>query len=363
MNRLFKWDQIRGDYNLQFALVVIMLFCIIGLLAPVIANEDSRVIPFGPETARSETKIYQAPGFSEGTSKSYIHRLGTDQLGRDVSSRLVHGTRTTLLVGIISTFISFLIALLLGSISGYFGDKGIRINIYLLILSLLLAGISLPFLIYNFFDGEQHVQVIRVLIIVILIIVLYGTIFYLNARWKANQVALPLDSVVVKLLELFRAIPGLFLVLAIFSIIHQSSIWTVILVIGFLRWAGMTRLLRAEMQRLKGESFVASAKVTGLSDWRIITRHLLPNAMGPLIVTSCFLMGNAILIEASLSFLGIGVPTDSVSWGAMLGASKNYVTAWWLAIFPGFLIFLLILSFNILGDRLRKHLYIGDSLS
>ena len=193
--------------------------------------------------------------------------------------------------------------------------------------------------------------------------IVLSLLYYWHTKWKAFEIALPLDSIIVKLLELFRAIPGLFLILAIFSIIHDPSLWKVILVIGLLRWAGMTRLLRAEVQRLKSESFVSSAKVTGLSDWRIITRHILPNALGPLIVASCFMMGNAILIEASLSFLGIGVSTDSVSWGAMLGASKIYINAWWLAIFPGFLIFLLILSFNILGDRLRKHLYKGDSES
>ena len=364
MKRLFRWDQIRGDYNLQFALIVVLTFCVIALAAPVIAHENSSLIPFGPETAQPATKIYQPPGFIEKlTNQSSTHLLGTDELGRDVTSRLIHGTRTTLLVGIVSTLISFIIALLLGSISGYFGNNSVKLNIYLLGFLALFLLVSIPFLIYNFFDTAHQVQYSRVLPILSFIGIAVGLFYFLHTKWKGFELALPLDNIIIKLLELFRAIPALFLLLAIFSIIHQSSLWKVIVVIGLLRWGGLTRLLRAEVQRLKSESFVSSAKVTGLSDWRIITRHILPNALGPLIVASCFMIGNAILIEASLSFLGIGVPTDSVSWGAMLGASKIYINAWWLAIFPGFLIFLLILSFNILGDRLRKHLYKGDSES
>ncbi|MCL4124683.1 UNVERIFIED_CONTAM: hypothetical protein GTU68_052451 [Idotea baltica] len=201
---------------------------------------------------------------------------------------MIHGTRLALLVGLISTVISFLIALLLGSLSGYYGDDR--------------------------------------------------------------------DTIIVKLLEVFRAIPALFLIIALFSLIQYPSIWTVIFIIGVLRWGTMTRLLRAEIMHLKTENYIVSARIMGLSDRRILVSHIWPNAIGPMIVSACFYIGTAVLIEATLSFLGIGVPVNVVSWGNMLSASRSYIGAWWLALFPGLAIFLLILSVTIIGDRLRNHL-------
>ncbi len=349
------------DMVLIGAVVALVVLVVAAIFADVIARDGGDFIAFSPETSYRETKIYQSPGFEELASDGTIrkHVLGTDQQGRDVAARLIHGTRVALLVGGGSTMISLLIAIFLGSVAGYYGDRSIRYNLVDLFIGGGIVVMAVLLLTYNGVDVSGTIDIANVITILIgmglllFVTIRYSPIFFSRSHY------LPLDTIVVKLLEVFRAIPGLFLILAIFSLIEKSSLWTVIWVIGILRWGTMTRILRAEMIRLKSEPFVASLKVSGLPDRIILLRHMLPNSIGPLIVSVCFYFSSAILIEASLSFLGIGVPIDIVSWGGMLNASRMYIGAWWMAIFPGALIFATILIFTVMGEWFKTSLKKG----
>ena len=359
------YKMISGDYKLSFGLLFFCIFIFVGIFANILADPESAFISFGPETATQSSPIYKSPGYVEVMADGSLRRhvLGTDHLGRDVLARMIHGTRLALKVGLVSTAISFLIALLLGSFSGYFGNNKIRLTIIDMLLGIagIIGGIAL--LSYNTFNIGENGQFVfdlpKIVVIFLLILILFIGLRKASSLLTLRRWPLPLDSIIVKFLEVFRAIPALFLIIALFSLIKHPSIWTVIFIIGVLRWGTMTRLLRAEIIQMKTENFIISARLMGLSDWRILAYHVWPNAIGPMIVSACFYIGTAVLIEATLSFLGIGVPVTVVSWGNMLSTSRSYIGAWWLALFPGLAIFLLILSVTIIGDRLRKHLRKG----
>jgi len=359
-------DFLRKDYKLSLGLLVFGLFVVVAISADFLASTDSIVVPFGPETATQSSPIYKPPGFVEqlANGSSKVHVLGTDQLGRDVLARMIHGARLALLVGLISTAISFLIALFLGSLSGYFGDNRLRLNWLDIVLGAVGIVFGIAFLKYNAFginaEGQHVFNAVRVLLILLILILWLIGLKKFSPLILARKTPFPIDTIIVKLLEVFRAIPALFLIIALFSLIQYPSIWTVIFIIGIFRWSTMTRLLRAEIMQLKTENYIVSARIMGLSDWRILVYHIWPNAIGPMIVSACFYIGAAVLIEATLSFLGIGVPVNVVSWGNMLSGSRAYIGAWWLALFPGLAIFLLILSVTIMGDRLRNHLKRAD---
>jgi peptide/nickel transport system permease protein len=162
------------------------------------------------------------------------------------------------------------------------------------------------------------------------------------------------DSVVMRFCDLMLCFPSMFLILAVIAIL-EPSIWNVMIVIGLTSWMGVARLVRAELMALKSRDFVLSARLLGASDFRIIWRHLLPNAMGPVLVTATLGVAGAILTESSLSFLGLGVQPPTPTWGSILSEGKNYLErAWWLSLYPGLAILVTVLSYNLLGEGLRE---------
>ncbi|MEL6668491.1 MAG: ABC transporter permease, partial [Bacteroidota bacterium] len=169
--------------------------------------------------------------------------------------------------------------------------------------------------------------------------------------WLKQKSTIPLDFFALRLIELITSIPGLVLLIAFLGIIENPSVWWVMLLIGGLRWTGIARFLRAELLRIRQLPYIESARVLGFNDWYILRKHALPNAWGPVIVAMSFGIGIAILLEAYLSFLGIGLPLESVSWGSLLRQARAMPSAWWLAIFPGLMIFVTVLACNILGEQ------------
>ncbi len=161
------------------------------------------------------------------------------------------------------------------------------------------------------------------------------------------------DHVINRLIEIILTIPTFFLIIAIIAFL-PPSIYNIMAVIGLTGWTGIARLVRAEILKLKKMEFVLAAKALGASHSRIISRHLLPNAMAPVLVSVVFGIAGAILTESSLSFLGFGVPPPTPSWGDILSQSRDYIEfAWWLTIFPGLAIFISITAYNLVGEGLR----------
>ncbi len=161
------------------------------------------------------------------------------------------------------------------------------------------------------------------------------------------------DIVLSRLIEVMLCFPVLFLLLALAAFLPPSPA-TVIAAIGLTSWAGDARFARAEILKMKELDYTRAARAMGASTPRILLRHLLPNALPPLIVSAAFGVGWAILAEASLSFLGVGLPAPAVSWGGILSSSANWIEeAWWIALFPGLALFLTVSAYNLLAEGLR----------
>ncbi len=162
------------------------------------------------------------------------------------------------------------------------------------------------------------------------------------------------DLVLMRFVDLMLCFPSFFLILAVIALL-EPSIWNIMVVIGITSWMGVARMVRAELLSLKEREFVLAARALGASDMRLILRHLLPNALAPVMVSATLGVAGAILTESALSFLGLGVQPPTPSWGNILTAGKdNIEIAWWLSVFPGLAILFTVMSYNLLGEGIRE---------
>jgi peptide/nickel transport system permease protein len=162
------------------------------------------------------------------------------------------------------------------------------------------------------------------------------------------------DQGLMRLVDLMLCFPAFFLILAVIAVL-EPSIWNIMAVIGLTSWMGVARLVRAEFLSLREREFVTAARALGAGDARLITRHMLPNALAPVMVSATLGVAGAILTESALSFLGLGVQPPTPSWGNILTAGKdNIEIAWWLSVFPGLAILVTVMSYNLLGEGIRE---------
>ncbi len=165
-----------------------------------------------------------------------------------------------------------------------------------------------------------------------------------------------IDSFIMRLADIFLCFPTFFLILAVVAF-TEPSLFNIMAIIGFTSWMGSARLIRSQILSLKEREFILAEKALGATDFRIVTYHLIPNAISPILVNAIFAIGSAILIESGLSFLGLGVQPPTPSWGNILIESKSTLAvAWWITIFPGLAIFLTIAGFHLIGEGLKKQL-------
>jgi peptide/nickel transport system permease protein len=258
------------------------------LLAPLLVcgTVGPLIYPHDPHAMNLSIAL-QPPAWMSGGDWSYI--LGTDEMGRDLLTRLIEGARASLLVGLFGVLLSNFIGMLIGMAAGYFGGRT--------------------------------------------------------------------DQVIMRLVDVWMAIPGIFFTLMFVAAVRQAGIrglTPIIIAIGFTMWPMCTRMIRAEILSLKQRDFVALAKVTGSSDFRIMAKHIFPNVMNTLVVLTSIGLGGAIMMESGLSFLGVGVQPPDTAWGSLISKSITYMgTAWWIPAFAGLAITITILGANLLGDWLR----------
>jgi peptide/nickel transport system permease protein len=264
------WHRFKRNRLAVVGLTVILIIVSVAIAAPIVAPYDPFVID-----------VYNV--ISPPTS---AHLLGTDDLGRDVLSRMIWGSRISLAVGFVAVGISITIGIIIGALAGFYGKA--------------------------------------------------------------------VDAVLMRFVDIMLCFPTLFLILAVIAIIGPS-IWVIMVIIGTTSWMDVARLVRAEILTLKERDFVAAARAVGASDFRIIFRHILPNALSPVFVSATLGVAGAILLESGLSFLGLGVQPPDASWGNILTSGKDYITvgAWWLSFFPGMAILFTVLSYNLVGEGLR----------
>lgn len=315
-------------------------------------------VPYAPSSLDMANNYCSPFGAQRVKSLRWRHWLGSDQLGRDTLAGLIWGSRTALLVGMVAMSLALLLGLFFGSLGGYFGNQTLRSSRWswwggllgsLLALAYCLAALW-PFLAGSGFWLAFFGSLACWLFFVLLGQQLLRGLSSVWSWWGKAQY-LPLDNLVLRIIEIFNAVPTLVLLIVVLGMLRQPTILSVMLIIGLVRWTGIARFVRGELIKIRELPYMQAARLSGLSHLRLLLRHALPNALAPVLVALAFGMAGAILLEAFLSFLGLGLSADQVSWGSLLQQSRNKAAAWWLAIFPGLAIFFTVLSLNLLVER------------
>lgn len=304
---------------------------------------DHAVLPPVPFSASAVgEKQLQPGGVEPGKSNRFRHWLGTDERGRDVLAGLIAGTRTAAWTGLLAMLMSVLVGGTLGAVSGFWGDDSLksRRGILWLTLAGLLPGWWLGFVTrYRWFETPDSWAAYgsSALILALTVLIFRQIGVWMSQRgWAARPIALPIDLVVMRVAEVFEAAPALLLILTIVAVLPQRSLGVVMALVGVLSWPGSARLLRAELLRIRSLEYVAAARNLGFSEGRILWRHALPNAVRPLVTVCALSMAAAVILEASLSFLGFGgTDLDTVTWGRMLHAARTDTALWWAWLPPG----------------------------
>ncbi|WP_027633781.1 ABC transporter permease [Clostridium hydrogeniformans] len=268
------WRRLKRNKPAMIGLVVICLLIILAVIAGFIADYDNVVIK-----QNLEERL-------QGPSSKYI--LGTDEFGRDIFARLIHGARVSLRVGILAVGIAIVIGGSLGAIAGYYGGV--------------------------------------------------------------------LDNVIMRIMDVFLAVPSILLAISIVSALGPS-LFNLMLSIGISSVPSYARIVRASVLSIREQEFIEAAKAIGANDFRLVMRHIIPNSLAPVIVQATLGVAGAILSTAGLSFIGLGIQPPDPEWGAMLAGGRQYLRdAWHVTTFPGIAIMITILSLNLLGDGLRDAL-------
>lgn len=323
-------------------------------------------IPYSPgELSMSpDTTLRRAlPGTihpGRGTRK-FRHWLGTDVNGYDVAAGMVSGARVAVLTGAIAMSLAFSIGLLLGAIAGFWGDD----RLYLQRGQLILILISLPLAwfygnaVRNFIFENGYASLQWPVAFLVLGIVL-GIFLFLGKNLSRlpffeRRVLIPADMLIMRFSEVFTSVPGLLAIIAFAAMLRDQtqSIWALIGLIGAFSWPGVAHFIRAELLRIRALDYISAARGMGLSEWRILYRHALPNAMRPAYTIFALGIAGAILLEATLSFLGYGDNSlNGATWGSLLQNARSSPQLWWISLPPGLAICLTILSLHLIGEAL-----------
>ena len=295
----------------------------------------------------------------------FKHWLGTTQNGNDVLACIIHGTKTSLSVGIFSMLIATFLGIFFGACAGYFQNNTLKIGYlqtFFLLISLFISYFFC-FVIRSEKLSEAFKQggfeLIWQLVFTIYIFIQNAFIFIRLGKWIDKKLNLntrlnfPVDIIVLRIIEVLNSIPTLLLIIAI-SAISKPSYSLLIIIIGFLSWTIIARLTRAEYLKAKQLDYVTSCKAIGMSHSRIIVKHILPNVLPLIMVQIVFGLAGAVLIEASLSFIGVGVPLNVITWGSLLNEARDHFSAWWLVVFPGLCLFTLIFIYNKIANEISK---------
>jgi peptide/nickel transport system permease protein len=288
------WRSLRKDRLAMAGLVVLVTLVVLALVGKLLTEVW---VVFDPAAVRLPDKL-QAPmsqassGLAPELAPPFgIYFFGTDELGRSVFARVLQGSFVSLSVGFVAVSISLAIGITLGGVAGFYGQR------------------------------------------------------------KLGPISV--DSLIMRFTDVVLCFPTFFLILTVVALL-PPSIYNIMAVIGVTSWMGTCRFVRAEFLSLREQDFVTAAKALGLPEWRIIFRHMVPNAMAPVLVSASIDVAHAILTESALSFLGFGVRPPLATWGNILADGRSYIfDAPWLFAIPGTAILVVVLAFNLVGEGLR----------
>jgi peptide/nickel transport system permease protein len=338
-------------------LIIFILFFLTALTGLFLTSGQDPV--FDPAVVRLQEKL--RPPLSEPSMETLksgeiptlgVFVLGTDNLGRDVFSRMLQGAWVSLTVGFVAVGISVIIGIFMGGIAGYFGQSHIRWDQVLVVFVITMGAILLSI-------GFTHSGTI---ILIFGHVCLFSLFFTRKMRGEKNRPmwlrillrdAISIDTLIMRIVDIMLCFPTFFLILTVVALL-PASIYNIMIVIGLTSWMGTTRFVRAEFLSLREQDFVTAARALGIGNFRIIFRHMMPNAIAPVLVSATIGIASAILTEAALSFLGFGVPPPHATWGNILSEGKRFIfDAPWLTFIPGIVILIVVLSFNLFGEGLR----------
>ena len=332
-------------------------------------HKEFKLMPLVPYTARGldlKNKNFEGPFAKQQlSSQRYRHWLGTDKLGRDVLAGLLSGCRLVFYICLIVGLFTGVLGLLIGGYSGLLGDDGLSWPLVKLIYYLLC---SLLFT-YVFVTGLNQYLVIKqglevkdaVLILSFLLLIVQGVRYsyryivhpLVGSRF-AWAIKIPVDSSYYFLTIVLSALPVIAILLAILSNFESPDFSITMIILSMFLWIGNARLLRGEVLRLREMNFIQASRLMGLTQNQIFWRHIYPNIRQQLFVNLSLTLSSAIIVEASLSFLGIGMEAGEISWGVLLQAGRTNLEAWWISLFPGMLLVLTVYSFNRIAEGLKK---------
>jgi peptide/nickel transport system permease protein len=345
------WRVFRKNRMAFCGMVMFLLFFLIALAGFFLTSGSDPV--FDPAVVRLQEKLRPPLSFPQvevlkpGEVPSLgIYLLGTDDLGRDVFARMLQGAWVSLTVGFVAVGISIVVGIFMGGIAGYYGQAHIGAGHILAALPAA-AGVGLLATARPLWGA------------VLLAAGIALAAFLSRARPGSGPLALralSVDTLIMRLVDIMLCFPGFFLILTVVALL-PASIYNIMIVIGLTSWMGTTRFIRAEFLSLREQDFVTAAKALGVGNFRIIFRHMIPNAIAPVLVSATIGIAGAILTEAGLSFLGFGVPPPHATWGNILSDGKGFIfDAPWLTFIPGIAILVVVLSFNLFGEGLRDTL-------
>lgn len=288
------------------------------------------------------------------------HWLGTDASGHDVAAGLVSGTRVALSISLLAVLAAAVLGISIGAIAGYFGDRQLSISLWHLTITLpllLLLTLCCWTIWHQAFRAAPAIWLSGWCAAALLVCFFsaFGKSHLPTHSRLHRTVAIPIDLLTQRLGEIISAFPKLILLTVLAAMLNSNpSIYFIALVAGAFSWPSIAAYVRAEMLKVRSLNYVAAARMLGISELRTLFRHALPNAIAPAWVALAFFAGSAILLETSLSFLGIRDHAETVSWGSLMLDARLYPTAWWLAIFPGLMISLTIYTLYSLAMRVSQ---------
>jgi peptide/nickel transport system permease protein len=303
---------------------------------------------FAPWIAPQDPAAINLPARLDPPSR--LHSFGTDELGRDILSRVIYGARISMLVGSSVVLTSLITGLIMGSIAGYYASDvprsviRVRVIYFALLCGCGFVAVSLIDDLILWRVPDLHAVLIRLAVG----LASGAVVGYFSER---------IDHLVnVVLINAFLSFPGILLAIAFVAFLGPG-IFNLVLALSLGGWVGYARLVRGQVLAAREREFVEAARALGASDLRIIVRHILPNIIQPVIVQAAIGMAGAVLAEATMSFLGLGVPPPTASWGTMLNDGRAHLfDAPHLVLFPALAVMLAVLSFNFIGDALRDYL-------